>query len=77
MKSPNVLTSPAEFGALIKKVRKEHKVTQAQLAFVSGVGIRVLRELENGKPTTQFGKVLQVLTALGGELTVRWRNDRS
>ena len=45
-------------GTLIRKLRKEQGVTQAQLA-------RFIGDLENGKETCHIGKLLQVLSALG------------
>ena len=52
-------------GTLVQTTRKELKLTQKDLAASSGVGIRFLRELEQGKPTCQLGKVLTILTMLG------------
>ncbi len=42
-------------------------LSQVELAERAGVGIRFIRELENGKPTVQMNKVNQVL-ALFGEI---------
>ena len=52
-------------GELIKAVRKKQGFTQVEAAGYLNVGIRFLSELENGKPTVQLGKVLQVLEGLG------------
>jgi HTH-type transcriptional regulator/antitoxin HipB len=54
-----------DIGALIKKTRKQLKVTQKELAWTSGVGIRFVIDLEKGKPTCQLGKVLAVLHTIG------------
>ncbi|WP_428040612.1 hypothetical protein [Devosia psychrophila] len=40
---------------------------------MAGVGRRFLSELENGKPTAEIGKVLQVLTALGIDMQLKVR----
>lgn len=40
-------------------------VTQRALAMTSGTGLRFIIELEKGKPTCQFGKVLTVINTLG------------
>lgn len=45
----------------IKKLRKEYHLTQQDLAYKSGVGLRFVRELEQGKPTVRVDKVNQVL----------------
>ena len=55
----------AEIGETIKKVRKEQKVTQVQLAQLSNVGYRFVLDLEAGKKTIQLGKVLAVMETLG------------
>ena len=55
-------------GDSIKRRRKELKMTQAELAMVSGTGTRFISDLENGKETCVMGKTLQVLDCLGLEL---------
>ena len=41
----------------IKQLRKEYHLTQQDLAYKSGVGLRFVRELEQGKPTVRMDKV--------------------
>ena len=48
-------------GEHIRDKRKTFGLTQVELAKRSGVGIRFVRELENGKNTVQLDKVNQVL----------------
>lgn len=45
----------------VKALRKEYHLTQEDLAFKSGVGLRFVREMEQGKPTLRMDKVNQVL----------------
>jgi len=52
-------------GALVRCERKRQKVTQLELASLAGVGVRFLRELENGKKSCQIGLAINVLTTLG------------
>ncbi|MBV1692044.1 helix-turn-helix transcriptional regulator [Novosphingobium sp. G106] len=59
-----------DVGALIRDERKAQGLRQDELAAASGVGLRFVVELERGKPTVQFGKVLAVLGALGCTLVV-------
>ena len=54
-----------QIGELIKTARKNMGVTQRALAMTSGTGLRFIIELEKGKPTCQFGKVLTVIHTLG------------
>jgi len=44
---------------------KQMWATQKDLAMTSGTGLRFIIELEQGKPTSQIGKVLTVLNTLG------------
>jgi y4mF family transcriptional regulator len=57
--------SPKDIGALVKKTRRQLKVTQEELAWSAGVGLRFVINLEQGKPTCQLGKVLAVLHTIG------------
>ena len=54
-----------KLGKMIKKVRKEHRLTQEQLAATTGVGVRFIRELEQGKESCHIGKALTVVAMLG------------
>lgn len=50
-----------------KEKRKKLNLTQIELAEKAGVGIRFIRELEQGKETLQLNKVNQVLQLFGHE----------
>ena len=52
----------------VKKRRKSLGLTQKDLSYKSGVGLRFIRELEQGKPSLQMDKVNQVLFLFGHEL---------
>ncbi len=53
----------------IKNRRKILGLTQQDLADKAGVGLRFVRELEQGKETLRMDKVNQVLALFGHELT--------
>lgn len=55
--------------AFVKYQRKKLGITQEELAAKSGVGIRFIREMEQGKETLQMDKVEQVLSLFGFQLT--------
>lgn len=55
----------ATIGEIVQSTRKAMKLTQPDLALTAGTGLRFIVDLENGKPTCQIGKALQVLNALG------------
>jgi y4mF family transcriptional regulator len=52
----------------VKAKRKELGLTQEELSYKAGVGLRFIREMEKGKPTLQMDKVNQVLKLFGFEL---------
>lgn len=57
------------FSAFIRFQRKKLGITQEELAAKAGVGVRFIRELEQGKPTLQLNKVEQVLSLFGFQLS--------
>lgn len=75
-----MIQSPENIGSYIHKVRKELNVTQKDLALTAGTGLRFIIDLENGKPTCQIGKTLQVLQVLGIQLNLshtEFENEKS
>ena len=52
----------------IKAKRKKYGLTQVELAQRAGVGLRFVRELEQGKKTLRMDKVNLVLGLFGEEL---------
>lgn len=48
-------------GDFIKQKRKEYGLTQEEFAMRSGLGLRFVRELEQGKETVRMDKVNQAL----------------
>lgn len=57
-----------ELIALLKAKSKELKLTQEDLADRAGVGLRFIREMEQGKKTLHMDKVNQVLALFGYKL---------
>jgi len=60
-----------ELAKEIKRMRKAAGLTQNDVSKRAGVGLRFVRELEQGKPTVRLDKVKQVLDLLGYELCIR------
>jgi y4mF family transcriptional regulator len=52
----------------VKEKRKAVSLTQPELAEKAGVGLRFVRELEQGKQTLRLDKVNQVLRLFGYEV---------
>lgn len=57
-----------QLGKFVKEKRKAAKLTQPQMAEKAGVGLRFVRELEQGKETLRLDKVNQVLSLFGYEV---------
>ena len=51
-------------------MRKQYNLTQVELSEKSGVGLRLVRELEQGKQTLRLDKVNQILNLFGSEVGV-------
>lgn len=52
-------------GKFVKQKRKELGLTQEEFALRSGLGLRFVRELEQGKETVRMDKVNQALAMFG------------
>ena len=52
----------------VKMMRKQYNLTQMDLSEKSGVGLRFVRELEQGKQTLRLDKVNQILNLFGAEI---------
>ena len=52
----------------VKAMRKQYNLTQIDLSDKSGVGLRFVRELEQGKQTLRLDKVNQILNLFGYEV---------
>ena len=56
-----------KIAGFIKENRKAAGLTQEEFALRSGLGLRFVRELEQGKPTVRMDKVNQALAMFGME----------
>lgn len=65
---------PNNMALQIKDLRKKIGLTQIEFAKRVGVGLRFLRELEQGKTTVRMDKLIQVLDFLGYHLELK-KND--
>lgn len=59
-----IMSAISEF---IKENRKKAGLTQEEFALRSGLGLRFVRELEQGKETVRMDKVNQALAMFGAE----------
>ena len=56
--------------SFVKQKRKELKLTQEDLALNAGVGLRFVRDLEQGKKTLRLDKINDVLALFGKQVGV-------
>jgi y4mF family transcriptional regulator len=61
-------------GLFVKSQRRTAGLTQKEFALRSGLGLRFVRELEEGKKTVQLDKVNQALSMFGYELVPSKKN---
>jgi HTH-type transcriptional regulator/antitoxin HipB len=65
--------NPQALGEIVRARRRAHGLTQVQLAGVARTTIRLVSEIERGKPSVQLDTLTRVLEALGLELVARSR----
>ena len=70
-----LLLRPFDLGRAMRSRRIENEMTQAQLAADAAVSTKWISEVENGKPTAEVGKIMEVLGYLGYALTVEPRKE--
>ena len=58
-------TSMADIARIVRRERKRQGATQVELSQVANVGIRFLRDVEDGKPSVHFDKLMRILSVLG------------
>ncbi len=61
----------------VKKSRKEAGLTQEEFAIRSGLGLRFVRELEQGKETVRMDKVNVALAMFGMEAAPRRKEENN
>ena len=62
---------PELLGRVVRSERKALKLTQRKLGEFSGTGLNFISQLERGKPTARFDKILAVTKVLGLELHIK------
>ena len=59
----------------VKMLRKQYNLTHAELSLKSGVGLRFVRDLEQGKETLRLDKVNQLLDFFNYEMVATSKTD--
>lgn len=70
------LTTAAQLADFVRMERKRQKVSQLRLSQLANVGVRFVRDLENGKKTVQFDKLQSVLETLGIAIELATMDER-
>lgn len=65
--------SVQDIGRAVSGARIKAGLTQRELAAACGCGVRFISELENGKPTIEFGRAIRVLNTLSLDIEVNAR----
>jgi len=67
----SAVRSSATLGGIVRERRRMLALKQLEVAGLGNTGNRFIVELEQGKPTVQLQKVLDVLDLLGLEVVIR------
>ena len=59
----------------VKMLRKQYNLTQEELSLKSGLGLRFVRDLEQGKETLRLDKVNQLLDRFNYEMVATSKTD--
>ena len=59
----------------VKMLRRQYNLTQEELSLKSGVGLRFVRDLEQGKETLRLDKVNQLLDFFNYEMVATVKHD--
>ncbi len=73
MPAETLILLTKDLGQLIKNARKAANIPIDQAALLTGVSKQFLSDVEHGKPTVQFEKVLSVALQFGIELVAKPR----
>lgn len=65
LKYPYRIRLPKYMGRAIKDFRNSKKMTQSDLAGITGTSVKFISDVERGKETVQIDKVFDLVRALG------------
>lgn len=74
--TPRVIRTSADLGAVFRAQRQGMQLRQIDLAGLANTGNRLIVDIENGKPTVQLQKVLDLLDILGLDVVVQPKTSR-
>ncbi len=62
--------------AIVKMLRRQYNLTQEELSLKSGLGLRFIRDLEQGKESLRLDKVNQLLDFFNYEMVATSKNSK-
>ncbi|WP_172136169.1 helix-turn-helix domain-containing protein [Adlercreutzia sp. ZJ473] len=71
----SLVSTVSDIGAAIRAERKSQNLTQTELADLCAVSLSFISNLENGKPTTELAKALNVINTLGFDMVLMKRGE--
>jgi|WetSurMetagenome_2_1015567.scaffolds.fasta_scaffold38445_2 y4mF family transcriptional regulator len=71
----NFMEEIYKIGQIIKERRKSLNVTQNDLAEISGISARSLKDIEIGKGNPTLMQLIKILNSLGLKLNVKIKNE--
>ena len=69
------MNSMLDVALMVQRERKRQGATQIELSQMANVGVRFLRDVEDGKPSVHFDKLMRILVVLGIAVDFRCRGD--
>ena len=69
------MNSMSDVAVMVQRERKRQGATQIELSQMANVGVRFLRDVEDGKPSVHFDKLMRILVVLGISVDFRCRGD--
>ena len=69
------MNSMSDVAVIVQRERKRQGATQIALSQMANVGVRFLRDVEDGKPSVHFDKLMRILAVLGITVDFRCRGD--
>lgn len=70
----HIARTPKQIGETIRRIRRQHDLSQGALGDKAGLRQETLSKIENGQAATRIETICDVLTALGLEVVIRERS---
>ena len=58
------MNSMSDVAVIVQRERKRQGATQIELSQMANVGVRFLRDVEDGKPSVHFDKLMRILPCI-------------